>query len=164
MGTGTETTLDTRQLERMLLYRNDNVISRFTDMLSVSEEEASAIFTETKKFLWLCQLPGIFINDDLLIIDEMWHNFVLFTKDYHYFCQSHFNRYFHHLPASKKEKEDAKKKGEEHPALAKEEFRTRMRYLMGATYDHLGEDTVKLWFQQYSEKYSRAQILSLRLK
>jgi hypothetical protein len=164
MGTITEMKLDTSQLERMLLYRNENIISRFTDVLAVSAEEAEDIFTETKKFLWLCQLPGIFINDDLLIIDEMWHNFILFTKDYHHFCQSHFNRYFHHLPSSKKEKEDFRKKSENHPELAKQEYKTRMRHLMGAAFDHLGEDTVKLWFQQYSEKYSRAQILSLRLK
>ncbi|MEJ7658804.1 MAG: hypothetical protein WKG07_03825 [Hymenobacter sp.] len=46
----------------------------------------------------------VFIPDDLLIIDEMWHNFILFTPAYHAFCQAHFQKYLHHVPATKQEK------------------------------------------------------------
>ena len=94
--------LDTVQLSMMLAYKNEDVISRFMDMYYVEEAEAEDIFKEAQKSLFICQLKGVFIPDDLLIIDEMWHNFILFTKEYTRFCDEHFGQYFHHLPASKK--------------------------------------------------------------
>jgi len=71
--------LDIKQLSMMLDYKNENVISRFTDMFDVQEQEAEDIFQETMKFLFLVQVKGIVVPDELLIIDEMWHNFILFT-------------------------------------------------------------------------------------
>lgn len=150
------------QLHTILAYHNENVISRFTDMFDVSAQEADSIFAETKKFLYLCQLPEIFIPDELLIVDEMWHNFILFTKDYHIFCDTFFKRYFHHLPASKKEKELQLSKEKENPMLARDEFRQRLQILMNATYDHLGQDTLITWFQTYPTKYNRHTIKTLR--
>ncbi len=152
------------QLEKMLQYKNENVLSRFLDIFSVSGSEAEDIFQETKKFLFLCQLPRIYITDDLVIIDEMWHNFILFTKEYHNFCQQHFGKYFHHLPASKKEKEEASRKVTEEPEKAKEEYKAMMRHIMGAAYDNLGEETVIKWFQVYPEKYNKEALLKIRKK
>ena len=91
-------------LAELLQYKNDNVISRFTDLFEVSDTEAEDIFTETKKFLYISRQPGVFIPDELLIIDEMWHNFILFTATYQDFCVRYFGGYLHHLPASKVEK------------------------------------------------------------
>lgn len=32
------------------------------------------------------------------IIDEMWHTFILLTKDYAAFCQQYFGEFMHHEP------------------------------------------------------------------
>lgn len=32
------------------------------------------------------------------VIDEYWHQFILFTKAYHVWCEKHFGRYIHHQP------------------------------------------------------------------
>ena len=72
--------------------------------LSTAREEAEAIFTETKKFLYISRQPGVFIPDELLIVDEMWHNFILFTATYQEFCLRYFGIYIHHTPAAKAEK------------------------------------------------------------
>lgn len=32
------------------------------------------------------------------VIDEYWHQFILFTKAYHAWCEKHFGRYVHHQP------------------------------------------------------------------
>jgi len=146
----------------MLSYENENIISRFLDMFDVTEDEAKDLFTETRKFLFICQLKGVFIPDDLLIIDEMWHNFVLFTKDYQAFCDTHFGRYFHHLPASKKEKEEQRLKNERDPEIAKTEYLEKLEYIMNLTYDYLGEETVIKWFKTYPIKYSKENIKALR--
>jgi hypothetical protein len=154
--------LDYKQLENMLLYTNEDILSRFTDMYDITSEEANDIFKETQKFLFICQLEGVFIPDDLLIIDEMWHNFILFTKEYHWYCEKYFGRYFHHLPASKKEKDEHQLKLIANPEETLQEYLKKMERLMEVTYDYLGEETVVKWFMQYPVKYSKENISNLR--
>jgi hypothetical protein len=154
--------MNIEQLHKILAYENEDVLSRFMDMYEVDVKEARDLFQETKKFLYLSQLPTVFIPDDLLIIDEMWHNFILFTPQYHEFCKEHFQNYFHHLPASKKEKEERERKRIANPVKAKEEYLEKLKALIEATFDHLGEETVIKWFQIYPEKYSKDVIKSLR--
>ena len=77
--------LNENQLTKLLSFTDVNVISRFMDTYDVPENEAEDILSETLKFLYISQIPGIFIPDDLLIIDEMWHNLILFTPLYHKF-------------------------------------------------------------------------------
>jgi hypothetical protein len=154
--------LPTDQLKKILAYSNEDIISRFTDMYAIAEEEAVDIFQETKKFLYICRMPGIFIPDDLLIVDEMWHNFILFTKEYQRFCDEHFGSFIHHLPATKKEKALQKQMNVEDPEKAGKEFNEKLRVLLSTAYDVLGEDTVIKWFQVYPDQYSKATITALR--
>lgn len=54
-------------------------------------------FTELKKFLWLCDRTDeqcILIVSKL--IDELWHQFILSTIEYHDFCDQFFGHYMHH--------------------------------------------------------------------
>lgn len=155
-------TLNPAQLEDLLSYHNEDILSRFTDMFEVTSEEALDIFQETKKFLYVCQVDGIFIPDDLLILDEMWHNFILFTKEYHAFCNRYFHRYFHHLPASKKEKEDQKRKDLEDPEGARTLYLQKLEHVINTVYDQLGEATVIKWFREYPATYSKENIKQLR--
>jgi len=34
------------------------------------------------------------------LVDEVWHQFILFTKDYHNFCNYVFGEYIHHQPTT----------------------------------------------------------------
>lgn len=159
----TETiTLNPDQLKDLLSYHNEDIISRFTDLFDVTEAEATDIFQETKKFLFVCQADGVFIPDDLLILDEMWHNFILFTKEYHAFCDRYFNRYFHHLPASKKEKEEQKTRNLQDPENARTAYLQKLEPIISLIYDQLGEETVIKWFTTYPEIYSKENIKRLR--
>src|SRR5688572_4424201 len=94
-----------KTLQELLQYSNPDIISRFTDLFDVPEQEAEDIFNETKKFLYISRIPGVFIPDELLIVDEMWHNFILFTKEYQHFCQFYFDNYLHHTPSTKAAKQ-----------------------------------------------------------
>ena len=69
-------------LEKIRSYNNEDLICRFLDIYEIDEAEAINIFEETKKWLWLCSNAkfDLIIDDSLIIIDEMWHNFILFTK------------------------------------------------------------------------------------
>ncbi|WP_222933174.1 hypothetical protein [Fulvivirga aurantia] len=155
-------TLEKEQLQKLLQFENEDMLSRFTDMYNVSEDEARDILKETLKFLYISQIPGTFIPDDLLIIDEMWHNMILFTPQYHEFSQQHFQKYFHHVPASKQEKAEREKSLMADHEKARQDYLDKLQTLISVTYDHLGEETVKKWFQEYPEKYSKQNIKALR--
>ena len=68
-------------------------------------------FTELKKFLWLCaksdEQSALMVSK---LIDELWHQFILFTREYHDFCDRFFGHYIHHnaklTPASTGHKPD----------------------------------------------------------
>ncbi|OGX81547.1 hypothetical protein BEN47_19240 [Hymenobacter lapidarius] len=135
--------MSTPLLDALLAYEEPDIVSRFTDLLAVDENEARDIFQETKKFLYLSQHYPVFIPDDLLILDEMWHNFILFTPAYHAFCQTHFQRYLHHLPATRQEKTEQARLRAEQPEQSRQQYLARLEALLEATYDHLGEDTVR---------------------
>ena len=154
--------LNSKQLEELLQFYDEDVIARFLDMYNIDEAEVNDILKETLKFLYISQIPGVFIPDDLLIIDEMWHNMILFTPQYHEFSEKHFKKYFHHIPASKKEKELRKVKVQADPDQAREEYLEKFQVLVSITYDHLGEDTVRKWFQEYPQKYSKQTLKTLR--
>ncbi|WP_222430037.1 hypothetical protein [Burkholderia sp. KBS0801] len=74
-------------------YRKDGIIKKFRDEWSVSEHAACDIFEETKKFLFLADYAQkhcvtFEIDEAVLIIDKMWHTFILFTKEYAEFCDT----------------------------------------------------------------------------
>jgi hypothetical protein len=149
-------------LAALLQYKNEDVIFRFTDMFDVPEAEAEDIFTETKKFLYISRQPGVFIPDELLIVDEMWHNFILFTATYKDFCARYFDAYLHHQPASKAEKIQQQQQLAADAVSTRNAFKEKLTTFMNITYDQLGRDTVIRWFQEYPQRYSKQAIKNLR--
>jgi len=148
--------------EELLQYQNEDVVSRFTGIFRIEEGEAEDIFQETKKFLSIGRMEGVFINEDLLIIDEMWHNFILFTRDYEEFCTRCFGLFLHHTPTSKTEKEKFRKMLVSSPKEAEDTMEQMNQTFMEIVYDELGEKTAMKWFGLYPEKYTRAYLNSIR--
>jgi hypothetical protein len=141
-------------------YVNRDVISNFRKSYDVSEAEANDLFQEMKKWLWLCaKAKSARKENDLMVpkrlsifpgmfmIDEMWHTFILFTADYLNFCNAHLGTFIHHRPD-----------GESSSTNGSHDVKIQMSYI----YDHLGEETVTLWFVTYPEKYSAKNIRILR--
>ena len=71
-------------------------------------------------------------------IDEMWHEFILFTKDYSDFCAKYFGEYMHHLPNIF-----------DNMPRPRDVIEADVEKLLLYIYDHLGENTVKIWFSTY---------------
>lgn len=64
-----------------------------------SPEEGEFLFREFKRWMQITasdrsRLWPIFS----LQIDEVWHAFILYTREYTAFCNQHFGRYVHHTP------------------------------------------------------------------
>lgn len=75
------------------------VVVRHKKDLGISDSEAQLHEREMKRFLVLCILHpesglGMFSSK----VDNMWHNFILFTKDYAQFCQKNAGEFMHHAP------------------------------------------------------------------
>ncbi len=136
------------------------VIEGFMDRYSVSYKEAVDILRETKKFLTLAaesqDKGGISLSIDqpLLIIDEMWHTFILHTKQYVNFCLKTFNRFIHHKPTSKAEKEAIQQSLKENPSLIIEQTKEKMTQQYSLIYDKYGPDTLIKWYDEWATKYT----------
>jgi hypothetical protein len=65
-----------------------------------SSQEFQHFFAELKKYLWLAMNHQANLSMFSLRVDEVWHQFILFTHQYHQFCDRIFGQYVHHLPES----------------------------------------------------------------
>jgi hypothetical protein len=165
-------TLSIPSLEEVLEYKNDYVISCFLRDYDMSSEDATDIFKQTLKWLYLCAHhkmnpdPEIqlAITRYVVIIDEMWHTFILCTRDYTDFCNQYFGFYIHHKPNSKAEKKQFEEECQRNPEKILETSKNQYRKQLGFTYDILGEDTVRLWYDDYAEKYSAEKLKEIYLK
>ena len=156
-------------LDVVLGYRNDLVIHGFTKRFAIATDEAERIFVEMLRWLWYTasteptdENPEAHaIDDPLLIIDEMWHDFILVTRDYTQFCDRMFGRYIHHIPDSGTDRkpelngaDDVKR------ALAALLARKRAKY--EAVYDCLGRDVFITWYREFPQRYDPRAISGLR--
>lgn len=81
------------------------LIKSFCRKYEVSEPEARQQFEECKKFLVICGESPDQAHAPSLVIDEMWHSFVLHTQDYQQFCEKYLGRFIHHRPTERPERE-----------------------------------------------------------
>ena len=71
------------------------------DHLVDSAEQGRALFTEVKRYLVLNQVDRTKAwKMYSLRVDEVWHQFVLFTVEYSAFCDKYFGHYAHHTPSN----------------------------------------------------------------
>jgi hypothetical protein len=156
-------------LARVLGYKNPEVVSKFRSQFSVSEEHALELFQDMKRWLWLCacsaavpRAPAMRVFDPIVMMDEMWHTFILFTKDYEKFCLRFFGYYIHHAPSAPMEKHArTARPGNAKAAQARE--RASLKRMYSFMYDCLGQEVLTRWYKDYPVRYSLSEIDRLRL-
>ena len=153
--------------EQLLSENEEIVIQGFMDRYDVEYEEAKEIFDETKKFLELAselgeEGKGLFIDKPLLIIDEMWHTFILHTKQYMSFCFEKFNRFIHHQPTSGKEKAELNHRLAIEPASVLKEQEEKLKEQYSRIYDKFGPDTLLKWYDTWPSKYTPDYISKIK--
>jgi hypothetical protein len=84
-------------LPNVMAYQHDGVVKRIAKVFNCEINEANGIFQDTKRFLFLCGSYPISFAPPINI-DEGWHCFILFTKDYQEFCMNFFEEFIHHYP------------------------------------------------------------------
>lgn len=137
-------------LEEILEYKNPPVVRRFQKEHPEKADRAEAIFTDLMRFFWGtkkhtldqkarpedAELDFVFImDDDMREIDQMWHVFLLYTRDYAHYCERYFGEYLHHQPDLVPHFE---RKGFE--------FESNLNKFLNYNYEVFGEDVLKRWF------------------
>ncbi len=69
----------------------------------LSPDEYRQYFVELKKYLAINYLYNTHVAMINRKVDAIWHQFLLFTKEYHTFCEKYFGQYMHHTPADEEE-------------------------------------------------------------
>ncbi len=141
-----------RTLSEVAEYQNSRILNKFRTQFLLSQMETEEIFTELKKFLWLCALrrkefkignidvpAKLAMHKSMVIIDELWHVFILHTEEYTRFCSLFLDGYIHHSPAAS-----------DFSPLTDSETALQLSYI----WEKLGEETVVTWYDKFEEKYS----------
>jgi hypothetical protein len=150
-----------RSLDEAIGYRNRHVVDRFVEDHALPRDEAEDLFVETLRWLWLCRraeqdprAPKLFIDDCMALLDEMWHTFLLFTREYAGYCDEYLGGFVHHEPTTSEEKARVEAERDRDPDAFRAQREAGMRALYDYVYDVLGEDTLIKWYSTYPERYS----------
>lgn len=83
----------------LLLRWNISTVKQYAIQKSLyTAKEIDAVETEYKKYLALCVGYPKTALPTPLKLDDLWHQHILFTKDYHAMCQLVCGGYIHHQP------------------------------------------------------------------
>ena len=152
-------------LEEVLQYEHEETVLRFIDNFDITHEEATDIFKEMKLLLALmAKYPEeyIFTHEPLWIIDEMWHTFLMYSKDYEDFCQQHFGKMIYHKPTKRAQKLEIQEKLETHKEETEEMLKPVVKNLYNLIYEYLGRETLVKWIKVYGEKYTLEYVNKIR--
>lgn len=90
------------ELAELLRYGNTSVIHYFCHHHpEYSFEQGQVLFEDLLAWMWLNKQRNkagkkTYLFGPLLVLDEMWHTFILHTRDYFDFSMCYFDSYFHH--------------------------------------------------------------------
>ncbi len=125
-----------------LAYRAPFLIEKLLkNHVADTAEQAEALFTEVKRYLVLNQVDRSRIwKMYSLRVDEVWHQFVLFTGEYVDYCKNQFGRYVHHSPSNAPDRGQADRA----PEATFAEFGARYRELFGVDLPDLWDDATSV--------------------
>lgn len=97
---------DTALFNRMMDYNHPALKERMHVKYGWTPKFTDELFIEMKKFMYLCAT-----NDRAMAppedIDEIWHNFILFTNDYANYCRDKVTLFLHHQPLTVAQREQS---------------------------------------------------------
>lgn len=140
-----------KNLYEILNYKNNKVISRYQIDFPGSKLKPEEAFIELMKYILLCHIHAkdkasspeneslqfsCVMHSEMSDIDNMWHTFLLFTKDYQEFCQNYLGSFFHHEPLS------------DENSLLNDNYEMELVRYLSYISDKFGEETLIKWFDK----------------
>lgn len=67
----------------------------------LTQKDCEQVILGLREYFHLCRLAGPkkMVAMPSQAVDVVWHEFILFTRDYHSFCKQALGRFLHHTPA-----------------------------------------------------------------
>lgn len=140
-----------KNVYKILDYKNQKVISRYQIDFPSSKLQPEEAFSELMKYIFLCHIHlddkesnpeneslqfSCVMHTEMSDIDNMWHTFLLFTKDYQEFCQNYLGNFFHHEPLS------------EANSLLPDNYEMELVRYLSYINNKFGEATLIKWFDK----------------
>lgn len=100
---------------RVMAWHFPPLVDRLVDKEAMSVDMATSVVADVKRFLYLCGTkedggPRLSPPE---VIDIGWHAFLLFTREYQAFCDTHFGRFIHHVPFTRAQRAGMVRQGSE---------------------------------------------------
>src|SRR5512135_3332900 len=78
----------------------DAVLGRFRQKHpDLSSAQETLVREGLQQYFQICQRArGKFVSMPSQVVDDLWHDFILFTRHYRHFCAKAFGRFLHHTP------------------------------------------------------------------
>jgi len=139
-------------INELLKYINPRVLKRYEKDYPDSPLKPEELFEELLKYFWLshqhqsdkADSPSdeslhfdCIMHAEMQEMDNMWHTFILFTKDYADFCNHYFENFIHHYPILDGDAE-----------LPPEEYEMDLYRYLTYIHNQLGEATLRKWFKE----------------
>lgn len=100
-------------MARAMSFDMQSVLERYKKDYQVQDELIALHRQELMRYLVMCSLsPKENIEMMSKEVDQLWHTFILFTKEYARFCKQVADRFIHHVPNVEKQVNNIKEKAE----------------------------------------------------
>ncbi|MEX1068694.1 MAG: hypothetical protein WED08_02695 [Patescibacteria group bacterium] len=87
-------------MAKIMAYSFDKVREKLLKEGVVSPDRIDEAIEEFRKYLTLIALNHRGLGMESPVVDEVWHTFILFTRDYAAFCEDVFGFFVHHNPST----------------------------------------------------------------
>jgi hypothetical protein len=87
-------------IARAMAFPMDAIVARYMDEEGLPSGVAREHERELKRYLVLCALDPAGAYGMNGPVDELWHTFITFTRDYARFCDEVGGRFIHHVPTA----------------------------------------------------------------
>lgn len=153
-------------LAAVLEYRNADVVDKFLTTFAMPRAEAELLFEDVLRWMWLTTKARaantrLFIDPKWRLFDEMWHTFVLFTKDYADFCEKYLGHFCHHEPTRKATHAENARRAREEPEVYVQALRKDYTALITLVVNEFGEEVATRWFETYRHQHTEEYMRSI---
>lgn len=92
---------DACMIDDVMSFPMVDIVKRCQKDFGYTDDDMVMLERELKRYLILCMMKeNVDISVDMYSedVDNLWHSFILFTKDYAYFCNKYAQHFIHHVP------------------------------------------------------------------
>lgn len=160
-------------LEEVIAWEFDDIAHHFIESWDMPLADAQELFIETKKWVWLMAAryhdrkaglptPKIRFTGSTYMLDQMWHQFMLYTPNYEKFTRGCFGFFIGHAPSAEEDKRIDKETNAADPEGERKKLLEELKGLYAFVREKLGAETEERWYTTWATKYSQERLNAIR--